>query len=47
MSKAFTLEIPGDVANALRLPESEKIQRLHQELSRSFCSRDAHACSTE
>ncbi len=38
MSKSLTLEIPGDVADALRLPELEKVQRLRLELSVSLYS---------
>jgi predicted HTH domain antitoxin len=38
MSKSLTLEIPGDVADALRLPEVEKVQRLRLELSVSLYS---------
>lgn len=34
MSKALILEIPGDVADALRLPNLEKAQRLRLE---PFC----------
>jgi predicted HTH domain antitoxin len=38
MSKSLTLEIPGDVADALRLPDLEKVQRLRLELSVSLYS---------
>jgi predicted HTH domain antitoxin len=38
MSKSLTLEIPGDVADALRLPDVEKVQRLRLELSVSLYS---------
>ena len=38
MSKSLTLEIPGDVADALRLPELEKVQRLRLELAVSLYS---------
>lgn len=38
MSKPLTLEIPGDVADALRLPDMEKIQRLRLELAISLYS---------
>ena len=38
MSKALILEIPGDVADALRLPDLEKAQRLRLELSVSLYS---------
>jgi len=38
MSKSLTLEIPGDVADALRLPDMEKVQRLRLELSVSLYS---------
>ncbi len=38
MSKSLTLEIPGDVANALRVADLEKIQRLRLELSVSVYS---------
>jgi predicted HTH domain antitoxin len=36
MSKPLTLEIPGDVVDALRLPDLEKIQRLRLELAVSL-----------
>jgi predicted HTH domain antitoxin len=38
MSKSLTLEIPGDVADVLRLPELEKVQRLRLELAVSLYS---------
>ena len=38
MSKSLTLEIPGDVTDALRLPDVEKVQRLRLELSVSLYS---------
>lgn len=38
MSKSLTLEIPGDVADALRLPDVEKVQRLRLELAISLYS---------
>jgi len=38
MSKSLTLEIPGDVADALRLPDLEKVKRLRLELSVSLYS---------
>lgn len=38
MSKSLTLEIPGDIADALRLPDLEKVQRLRLELSISLYS---------
>jgi len=38
MSKPLTLEIPGEVAEALRLPDLEKIQRLRLELAVSLYS---------
>ena len=38
MSKSLTLEIPGDVVDALRLPELEKVQRLRLELAVSLYS---------
>jgi predicted HTH domain antitoxin len=38
MSKSLTLEIPGDVADALRLPDLEKVQGLRLELSVSLYS---------
>jgi predicted HTH domain antitoxin len=38
MSKPLTLEIPGDVADAIRLPDLEKVQRLRLELSVSLYS---------
>lgn len=38
MSKPLTLEIPGDVAEALRLPDREKVQRLRLELAVSLYS---------
>ena len=38
MSKSLTLEIPGDVVDALRLPDLEKVQRLRLELSVSLYS---------
>jgi predicted HTH domain antitoxin len=38
MSKSLTLEIPGDVADALRLPDLEKVQRLRLELAVSLYS---------
>ena len=38
MSKSLTLEIPGDVVEALRLPELEKLQRLRLELAVSLYS---------
>ena len=38
MSKSLTLEIPGDVADALHLPELEKVQRLRLELAVSLYS---------
>jgi predicted HTH domain antitoxin len=38
MSKSLTLEIPGDVVDALRLPDLEKLQRLRLELSVSLYS---------
>jgi predicted HTH domain antitoxin len=34
--KALVLEIPGDVAGAMRLPEGEKSERLHLELAVSL-----------
>jgi predicted HTH domain antitoxin len=39
MSKSLTLEIPGNVVDALRLPELEKLQRLRMELAVSLYSR--------
>jgi hypothetical protein len=38
MSKSLTLEIPGNVVDALRLPELEKLQRLRLELAVSLYS---------
>jgi predicted HTH domain antitoxin len=38
MSKSLTLEIPGDVADAIRLPDLEKVQRLRLELAVSLYS---------
>ena len=38
MSKSLTLEIPGDVADAIRLPDLENVQRLRLELSVSLYS---------
>jgi predicted HTH domain antitoxin len=38
MSKSLTLEIPGDVADALRQPDLEKVQRLRLELAVSLYS---------
>ena len=38
MSKSLTLEIPGDVADALRVPDLEKVQRLRLELAVSLYS---------
>lgn len=33
IAKSLTLEIPGDVADALRLPDLEKVQRLELSVS--------------
>lgn len=38
MSKSLTLEIPNEVADALRLPDAEKAQRLRLELAISLYS---------
>lgn len=38
MSQSLTLEILGDVADALRLPDVEKVQRLRLELAISLYS---------
>ena len=38
MPKPLTLEIPGDVADALPLPELEKVQRIRLELAVSLYS---------
>jgi predicted HTH domain antitoxin len=38
VSKPLTLEIPGDIVDALRLPDLEKTQRLRLELSVSLYS---------
>jgi predicted HTH domain antitoxin len=38
MSNPLTLEIPGEVAEALRLPDAEKVQRLRLELAVSLYS---------
>jgi predicted HTH domain antitoxin len=38
MSKSLTLEIPGEVVDALRLPDVEKTQRLRLELAISLYS---------
>jgi predicted HTH domain antitoxin len=38
MSKPLTLEIPGEVVEALRLPDREKVQRLRLELAVSLYS---------
>jgi len=38
MSKSLTLEIPGGVADAIRLPDLEKVQRLRLELAVSLYS---------
>lgn len=38
MSKSLTLEIPSDVADALRLPDVENVQRLRLELAVSLYS---------